>query len=117
MYRTNNTQILWVVQLVFLLVSCCHSFAPTRHQSPLVLQKKSLTTTTTTTLVPPQQQQQKPNHRCDTQLFGIPKMFRWLTDQYPNIINDRLEDGLSSDIAVDNFYLDMNGIIHPCAHP
>jgi 5'-3' exonuclease len=51
-----------------------------------------------------------------TALFGIPKMFRWLTDQYPDIINRQLDEGLAADLEVDSFYLDMNGIIHPCTH-
>ena len=45
-----------------------------------------------------------------TAIFGIPKMFRWLTDQYPNI-NSRLNEGLGTDKVVDNFYLDMNGTV------
>lgn len=48
-------------------------------------------------------------HSSSTALHGIPKMFRWLTDQYPDIINRQLEEGLSPDLEVDNFYLDMNG--------
>lgn len=52
-----------------------------------------------------------------TALDGIPKMFRWLTDQYPDILNRQLADqGLREDLEPDNFYLDMNGIIHPATH-
>jgi hypothetical protein len=42
--------------------------------------------------------------------WGIPKLFRWLVDLYP-IVLDSVGDGLTSDKAssVDNFYLDMNG--------
>lgn len=44
--------------------------------------------------------------------MGIPKFFRWLSDRYP-LINQRLDETQT----FDNFYLDMNGIIHQCTHP
>jgi 5'-3' exoribonuclease 1 len=81
------------------------------------------TTITGTTIFPdhdpifnhPQRQRTTPStltKSSSTQLNGIPKMFRWLTDQYPDIVNRQLEDLAD----VDYFYLDMNGIIHPCTH-
>lgn len=47
--------------------------------------------------------------------MGVPKFYRWMSERYP-LINQML-----SSTAVlpefDNFYLDMNGIIHACTHP
>jgi len=44
--------------------------------------------------------------------MGVPAFFRWLSKKYPNVIlpQHRIP-------PVDNLYLDMNAIIHPCCHP
>ncbi|KAK8844107.1 5'-3' exoribonuclease 2 [Kwoniella newhampshirensis] len=70
--------------------------------------------------------------------MGVPALFRWLSKKYPKIVNRVVEDapkrvrGLDGEIVeeplryenpnpngfeVDNLYLDMNGIVHPCTHP
>ena len=65
--------------------------------------------------------------------MGVPAFFKWLTLRYPNVVSDAIEE-INSDYDIndyllkkynsqkgmpdiDNFYLDMNGIIHPCCHP
>lgn len=45
---------------------------------------------------------------------GVPKFYMWLSERYPLINHD-----VTSDVSmpeIDNLYLDMNGIIHPCTH-
>ncbi|EDR22159.1 5'-3' exoribonuclease, putative [Entamoeba dispar SAW760] len=59
--------------------------------------------------------------------MGVPSFFAWLTKKYFGITNDckrgsSIEnDDLSSPnpngVEYDNFYIDLNGLIHPCYHP
>ena len=46
--------------------------------------------------------------------MGVPAFFSWISQKYPHIVQKVLkQDGFK----IDYFYLDMNGIIHPCCHP
>lgn len=65
--------------------------------------------------------------------MGVPAFFKWLSCRYPKTVIDAYEKYTSSasfDTAfassysrddslpqMDNLYLDMNGIIHPCCRP
>ena len=45
--------------------------------------------------------------------MGIARFYRWLSERYP-LINEVID--VESVPEFDNFYLDMNGIIHNCSH-
>lgn len=60
--------------------------------------------------------------------MGVPALFRWLSRKYPKIITPVYEDppeeiggpqyaDTNPNGELDNLYLDMNGIVHPCSHP
>lgn len=61
--------------------------------------------------------------------MGVPALFRWLSRKYPKIISPVIEEDVTLEIGapqysepnpngeIDNLYLDMNGIVHPCTHP
>ncbi|ANQ08156.1 5'-3' exoribonuclease [Plasmodium coatneyi] len=47
-------------------------------------------------------------------IFGIPRMYKWLTSYYPTVREELItNDGQKE---VDIFYVDMNGVIHHCTH-
>eukprot|EP01114_Cavostelium_apophysatum_P014830 TRINITY_DN3939_c0_g1_i1.p1 TRINITY_DN3939_c0_g1~~TRINITY_DN3939_c0_g1_i1.p1 ORF type:complete len:1028 (+),score=267.90 TRINITY_DN3939_c0_g1_i1:154-3237(+) len=45
--------------------------------------------------------------------MGVPKFFRWLSERYPLV--NQVVGSNSFPPEFDNFYLDMNGIIHNCS--
>lgn len=44
--------------------------------------------------------------------MGIPTLFRWISRRYPKILSNN-----TNPPRIDNLYIDMNGMIHPCFHP
>lgn len=53
--------------------------------------------------------------------MGVPVFFKWLTLRNPKIIKDVIEAEMDADSSgnppIDNFYIDMNGLIHPSCNP
>ncbi|KAK1310038.1 5'-3' exoribonuclease 3 [Acorus calamus] len=52
--------------------------------------------------------------------MGVPSFYRWLVNRYPKVVETAKEDASEPNpngFELDNLYLDMNGIVHPCFHP
>ena len=54
--------------------------------------------------------------------MGVPAFFKWLCNTCPQVVQqavyvDKSSPNSQKNPDVDNLYLDMNGIIHPCSHP
>ena len=51
--------------------------------------------------------------------MGVPAFFRWLVKPCPQLIDtaNTSKGSNNGNPKIDNLYLDMNGIIHPCTHP
>ncbi|CAK4087335.1 unnamed protein product [Aphanomyces euteiches] len=67
--------------------------------------------------------------------MGVPAFYRWLSEKYPRTVVDAVEERAvviegrkrfnlidmeapnPNGQEFDNLFIDMNGIIHPCAHP
>jgi len=45
--------------------------------------------------------------------MGVPKFYRWVSERYP-LVNQPC--GLVGAPGCDNFYLDLNGVVHNCSH-
>jgi 5'-3' exoribonuclease 2 len=53
--------------------------------------------------------------------MGVPVFFKWMCMRNPKILQDARESEPESfesgNPAIDNFYVDMNGLIHPACNP
>lgn len=53
--------------------------------------------------------------------MGVPVFFKWMCMRNPKILRDAVEcnpeDIDSANPYIDNFYVDMNGLIHPSVNP
>ncbi len=52
--------------------------------------------------------------------MGVPAFFKWLSFRNPKILQDASDnesDSYRANPRIDNFYIDLNGLIHPSVNP